>query len=998
MIDPGIIIVIEIFVERFIDKVCTKISFNIKKSRVISKINKQIRNYFSRSNNETDIEEYIQKLLEYGEIEATSKKIFDDSFLSKISISSLLDISKIRIIWEEEIELLLKSFENFLSLPEEFHKPHYQKYIEDLKQILKDNLISLLSEELKSTYTYSHLIENSKVLKNLEKRFDAFLSEERILGKADEEKRSQFLKRINSPEEIRFKYIDKFYVPPENYNEILNKLKEYKIVLIKGTPGFGKTYTSIYILWEYFNSGYYPYWIHGETELEREKVKLELLKLNEHIPSKSIIYFEDPFGKVEYEPDVNLEKGLGEILKKVSKEDDIFIILTTREEVYKDFKECTYSKELLTFFEVELSLKKKSYSYDLRKQILLNLSRENCEWFKIKNLQELVFNELKNELKLPTPLNIKDFAVASSSSTNSKDLLDLITLYSKHSYFTFAKEIKSLSNDKVVFFSFLFISEYFSIEFIHNHFDILKRELKLKKSDPIKKIINRFRNDKISINENNIVKFTHDSYSQALYFLLKDGEFRRFFSKIIFYLFNIKTATWGTCRIIIRYYQQLPKKIQDLVFNYANDDLRAEAFANTILEFYDNLPKKVTKIVFNQASIEYLSENVAYALDRYFDKIPQAPRNKLLEILLDHKYAYYLVFNIILKNFNVISIEIKNSLLSNEKYPFLTISILEDLFDDLYEIFPTLDLIDRNEIMETFFNFTWVTKFNFDFFMKYSDLIDDNLRKKLKNKLFSLISEEEDALIKNILLDSDLLPNQIESLSNYDKEKLIENLLRNFEQLPQKFIRLLYEFAENEQYGGIIGEYIFKFGFDVLNENVIELLITLYKYDNLVGYVTEFLIQNYDSLPDILKLLITRSSKRTIEKKYFFYIAMNQYNSLPNDLKRKFDKEIEDVELDYDDCIDFVYYYRDLPQSVRKNLLLRILSNSSDINFAKLTCEILDNNFNIISDDLRNKIIEDLYDNEMILYNLAKIVEENAGDIPKHIVKKIKSKISSKVF
>ena len=55
--------------------------------------------------------------------------------------------------------------------------------------------------------------------------------------------------------------IDRVFIPPDEYVEIQQALKKDRIVFITGTAGYGKTYTSLKLLWEYFNQGYLPKWI-----------------------------------------------------------------------------------------------------------------------------------------------------------------------------------------------------------------------------------------------------------------------------------------------------------------------------------------------------------------------------------------------------------------------------------------------------------------------------------------------------------------------------------------------------------------------------------------------------------------------------------------------------------------------------------------------------------------------------------------------------------------
>ena len=78
----------------------------------------------------------------------------------------------------------------------------------------------------------------------------------------------------NLPKE--FKWIDQVYVPPLEFEEISKTLEEKRIVIITGTPEYGKTYTAIYLMWKYYGRGFKPEWIRGGDRDKRLNVRNRL--------------------------------------------------------------------------------------------------------------------------------------------------------------------------------------------------------------------------------------------------------------------------------------------------------------------------------------------------------------------------------------------------------------------------------------------------------------------------------------------------------------------------------------------------------------------------------------------------------------------------------------------------------------------------------------------------------------------------------------------------
>jgi hypothetical protein len=88
---------------------------------------------------------------------------------------------------------------------------------------------------------------------------------------------NEFLRKIGEELTKKYERIDDLYVPPTNYDDIKEALCKDRILFISGTQEYGKTYTAVHLLWEYFNKGYEPVWFEGA---ERKEELLQVLREN----------------------------------------------------------------------------------------------------------------------------------------------------------------------------------------------------------------------------------------------------------------------------------------------------------------------------------------------------------------------------------------------------------------------------------------------------------------------------------------------------------------------------------------------------------------------------------------------------------------------------------------------------------------------------------------------------------------------------------------------
>ncbi|MBC2696866.1 MAG: hypothetical protein HF974_00705 [ANME-2 cluster archaeon] len=344
----------------------------------------------------------------------------------------------------------------------------------------------------------------------------------------------EFLEKIEYVGNIWYGRIDELYVPPIGFEDIANTLKEKRIVFITGTQEIGKTYTAVMLLWIYYKNGYEPKWIKGGEFVERVQVRKALENIRKELKPGCVLYFENPFGKTKYERREGLEREIWAIIDSVEHVKDVYVIITSREEIFKEFEKEKLSVRNLRDFENKLNIKKPSYDYERRSQIILKYAEEmKCKWYEDDKLKEFVLESIKHENILPTPLSMRDFAGATTNVKKEKEIIIKLEEKSNETAKAFTREIENMTNDKILFLSFPFISRYFEIPFVKAMYEDLVRELGLKEVWNFDTVFNWFKDDKINI-KNKYIEFSHSSYSEALkYLLIEHNIYNELFIKIL---------------------------------------------------------------------------------------------------------------------------------------------------------------------------------------------------------------------------------------------------------------------------------------------------------------------------------------------------------------------------------------------------------------------------------------------------------------------------------
>jgi conflict system STAND superfamily ATPase len=248
------------------------------------------------------------------------------------------------------------------------------------------------------------------------------------------------------------------YVPPIEYEEIEKNLKDHRCVFIIGTPEYGKTFTAIKLLWEYYKDGHITQYIDEGSEKASDIIN-KLGNLDKSLEN-NIIYLEDPVGKTKYKLNKEFEESIGTIMSGLGRI-NAFLIVTMREKIYNDFD--PIGKKRIEEHVNKLNVGKRSYDYEKRKEMLLRwVSPIECKWVKIEELKNDVLEYIKNEIKLPTPLNIKDFA-SETADIITRDILEKkLDEISQRTPERFARDIEEMKERgeicRILFLCFLLVS------------------------------------------------------------------------------------------------------------------------------------------------------------------------------------------------------------------------------------------------------------------------------------------------------------------------------------------------------------------------------------------------------------------------------------------------------------------------------------------------------------------------------------------------------------
>lgn len=438
-----------------------------------------------------------------------------------------------------------------------------------------------------------------------------------------------FLSKIGKAESSWYRRIDRIFVPPSDYLNILQLLEKNKVVFLVGDPEIGKTYTAVRILWEYYCKGYQPVW-HPGAELQ-ERLESRKLISDAAVNNNSITYFEDPFGKIKFEDREDLRQTIGSFLSSIQKL-DARVIVTSREEVFKKFEREKLSQSDLRSLSVEMRLMKPSYDRAQMETILINWATEfSCKWLQNVDLKALIVQMAT--ARISTPLGIKDFALASKDVDELKIIDLLIKEKSKEVKEAFAEEIAKMEKEKMLFLSLAYILYIEPAEIASIYENICEKFGLDFETSPFSSLQNQFIFKIKASREDAKFEFTHSSYEAGLVSSWNRTEVKPFILKIMHELIeNKQPVVRGSCGLI-------------LVKNFDEISFKNEA------------KLLITKILHDKNAITRYG--VAQSIEYYFDEIPFDLSSEILEIMINDKHREVRAVTVVTigKNFRKFPVE-----------------------------------------------------------------------------------------------------------------------------------------------------------------------------------------------------------------------------------------------------------------------------------------------------------------------------------------------------
>jgi hypothetical protein len=498
-----------------------------------------------------------------------------------------------------------------------------------------------------------------------------------------------------------------------------------------------------------------------------------------------------------------------------------------------------------------------------------------CKWLELDELKDKVIEAIKQETKLPTPLNIKDFIIATVDVTNKQELLNILNAKSQETAKSFAEEIKHITQDKIIlFFSFLFISDYFTENFVKSQYQALAKELNISIDNwEFDRILRQFRGSKIDTSKE-YIRFSHPSYSEALpYLLLEDGfptEINTgIFSKVLVKLADNKEASeydvWNVASAVSSNFDKLPDNVRNellvkladkLLYNFDEFFFQmvrppsiAKAVANIISSNFDKLPDNVrNELLVKLADNKEAAREIPWTICSNFDKLPESIRNELLFKLAENKETSLSVAQAVANNYEKLHHDNVRNLLfklaDNKEAASDVASAVSSNFDKLPDNVRNellVKLADNKEDSYVVWKIAIAVSRNFD---KLPESIRNELLVKLADVKYTVHRPYQDLGPGADVRDRDmnLLFGQV----------ILNTVSQNFDKLPDNVRNeLLLKLAENKEAAGDIADAVSR-NFDKLPDNVRnELLVKLADNHTPEVFVKliKIIVMNSDKLP-----------------------------------------------------------------------------------------------------------------------------------------------------
>lgn len=454
----------------------------------------------------------------------------------------------------------------------------------------------------------------------------------------------KFLSLISRSSGSVYDRINEIFVPPRNFKQIKNVLDQNKFVIISGTPEIGKTFTAIRLLWDYYSSSdYFPVWVEGAELSSRQIVRRHLEDISAILKENSIIYFEDPFGKTSYEQHAFLETYLQTIIDLIRNKKGAFVILTTREDVFKKYIDSKIVHDDLSLYTVPLNMG--AYHYEQRERMLLNLAKiEDCYWLSNRSALNEVLTIIQDYSYLPTPLSIRAFTIATKKFHTIEEFNNKINLFTERIETKFAKDFLDMAKEDITFLLLVFI-------FSNSRKDLSKiyptviKNFKIEKSLDYRKIEEKFINAKI-FQKFPFPSLTHPSYDNAIKHLLvgeniyKSTIIQEFYSQILLELIKTGVRDRSITLNISNYYRAIQfEYLVQIMALLASDEQEAPLIGELIVQNYDYFPQEVTDLLEIIEITPYGKLPIILSIAKNYTILPKKLRKKFFDTLKENKFT-----------------------------------------------------------------------------------------------------------------------------------------------------------------------------------------------------------------------------------------------------------------------------------------------------------------------------------------------------------------------
>ena len=242
-----------------------------------------------------------------------------------------------------------------------------------------------------------------------------------------------FLRSIGYEHELkvphsRFRNLPDLYVKPTEYDDICSKLEEQHVVFIIGEPHLGKTYTALYLLWDYYQKDYETLHIRHDRLVsllhqhdgEMKKLLQDLFASENGLPR--VIHFDDPFGETMERRTDAFAKELDNFLDLARGYEHLRVIVTTRLNIFRE--SMAEVNDRIKIEELEKDLRVHT-SY--RRDILLDILHRYTHFYNpLWASDEKIIAALDEQLPdlLPAPHNVEFFVRTSEKLTSLEDVLN----------------------------------------------------------------------------------------------------------------------------------------------------------------------------------------------------------------------------------------------------------------------------------------------------------------------------------------------------------------------------------------------------------------------------------------------------------------------------------------------------------------------------------------------------------------------------------------------